>query len=329
MNMKISDLVDCIDDSDILLDLQTSVNSERVRKLVHQCISNKTDMKRDCRTPLRRFGIIAACAALVIVISTTALAAAGVIDFGAFYDSFFRNPKVTGAVTPNVSDKSAGIEIALTNAYTDGLTTHIVLQVTGLTDTEFDRIQFQTDQTPGYTIFGDAGQNYTITDRVLTIPATIYLSGTEAEKTGHVALVITGIALDTLTDNEEVISGNWDLTFDIKLPDADKTNICFTTKVENSDFIDEVTFDIHPATFEVIFTAKDGNQDLDAFAEYFRSIPKPVLTLVDGTTVKFENSGNDMIDSTMGSWWVNTEYFDITELKSITFCGQTYDIVQN
>jgi hypothetical protein len=320
--------MNCIDDDEVYLNVQSSVNSKRVRKLVQQGISGEMYMRRVHRRSMRRFGLAAASVVIVLALSTTALAMAGVLDFGAFYDSFFKNPEVTGAITPDVSDKSVGIGITLTNAYTDGLTTHLTLQLTGLADTKFDSIQFRTDPMTGYTIFNRDG--FTFTDGILTVPASIFLSGTEAEKTGHVALVITGIALYSNAENDSYtvndISGNWDLSFDIKLPDADKTHMTFKARAENSDYIDEITFDIRPATVEIIFTSKGGNQDLDAFTKYFRSYPEPVLTLDDGSVVKFKDSGSSMIDSTMGSWSVNTEYFDISKLKSITFCGQTYDV---
>lgn len=324
MEKKISDLLNNILYDSTRMNVEDSFSVDRIKELTMNKVV--TGCKLTKSKGGARYLMVAAVTMALVVLSGAALAAAGVIDFGAFYDSFFRNPKVTGAVTPGVSDKSDGIGITLTNAYTDGLTMHLVLQVTGLADTEFNSILFQTDSKTGQTLYNRDG--FTFSDGVFTIPATIYLPGTEAEKTGHVALVITRITFDSFTENERVIDGNWDLSFDIKLPDADKTHMNITVKAKNSDYIDEVTFDMRPATFEVIFTAKGGNQDLNAFTEYFNSFPEPVLTLYDGTVVRYENTGNYMIDSTMGSWWVNTEYFDICELKSITFCGQTYDIEQ-
>jgi hypothetical protein len=323
MEKKISDILDGIMNDSVRLDAKDVVSVERIKDLTMRKIDH--DYKQVLRKSSVKYLVATIIAVAFVALSGAALAATGVVDFGAFYDSFFKNAEVTDAITPNISNKSADVGISLTNAYTDGLTTHLALQVTGLADKKFHHIQFRTDPQTGYTVFARDG--FTLSDSIITVPATIFLPGTEAEKTGHVALVITEIALDPYTPDERDIPGNWDLTFDIKLPDADKTHMTFTVPAIDSPYIDEVTFDIRPATFEVTFTAKGGKQDLTALMKYFQSYSKPILTLDDGTVVKVKGGGT-MIDATMGSWWGNTEYFDISKLKSITFCGQTYDVEQ-
>ncbi len=322
MEKKISDILDGIMNDGARLGAKDVVSAERIKELTMEKIGR--DYKQAPKKNGARYLAAAVMAAVLVALSGAALAVTGVIDFGAFYDSFFKNEEVTGAVTPNVSSECGGVGITLTNAYTDGLTTHLALQVTGLADKAFGSIQFRTDPKMGYTVFTQDG--FTLSDGIVAVPASIYLPGTEAEKTGRVALVITEIALDTLTKDERTIPGHWDLTFEIELPDAEETHLTYTVPAVDSPYIDEITFDIRPATFEVIFTAKDGKQELAAFVDYFESYPKPNLILDDGTLVQLKDSGNSMIDSTMGSWWCNTEYFDITRLQSITFCGQTYDV---
>ncbi len=323
MEKKISDILDGIM-NDMRPRTEDAVSAERIKELTMKKIGH--DYKQTFRKSSVKYLIAAVIAVALVTLSGAALAVSGVIDFGAFYDSFFKNSEVTGAVTPNVSSKSGSVGITLTNAYTDGLTTHLALEVTGLVDEAFDCIQFRSDP-KGYFVFTQDG--FTVSDSIINVPATIYLPGTEAEKTGHVAFVITEIVLDPYTPVERTIPGNWDLTFDVELPDSGLTHMTYTVPAVDSAYIDEITFDLRPATFEVIFTAKGGNQELETFVAYFESYPKPILMLDDGTSVKIKDAGNSMIDSTMGSWWCNTEYFDISRLKSITFCGQTYDVEHN
>jgi len=60
-----------------------------------------------------------------------------------------------------------------------------------------------------------------------------------------------------------------------------------------------------------------------AIIEYYLSFGSPFLTLEDGSIVELVYP-NEMFDWLGGSVWYQTDYFDIENLRSITFCGEKY-----
>ena len=56
---------------------------------------------------------------------------------------------------------------------------------------------------------------------------------------------------------------------------------------------------------------------------YYQSFDNPILTLDDGSVIVLERP-ESMFDYYGGSVWCSTNYFNIENLHSITFCGEEY-----
>ena len=72
---------------------------------------------------------IAAVIILCVVLCGVALAAAGVIDFGRFYNSLFNNPDAEGKIEIAQTSESNGLEITLLSAFVDGYTAYYNIEI--------------------------------------------------------------------------------------------------------------------------------------------------------------------------------------------------------
>ncbi|MDR3209323.1 MAG: hypothetical protein LBT36_01670 [Oscillospiraceae bacterium] len=139
MTAKISELLDCVRDTSAAprATVEPEVSEARIRQLTLAKIAlqnkedthlktNLTEQAPRRGSRLRRAALIAAAVAAALIVSATALAAAGVLDLRTLYSSVFDNPEaaeyvVPGAASPGASDgENAAINVNLLDAYTEG-----------------------------------------------------------------------------------------------------------------------------------------------------------------------------------------------------------------
>ena len=151
MELKISNLMDCISDDSIELSAKYAVSSERVKKLTLNKINMRERSENSftgkkqaqhyyCEHPkrththiVRRTVLIAASLVMLLLGSITALAKGGVININEFYNSIFFNPDAKNhiatadALSGTVVDN--GIEITPLGAYIEGHNAYIRLKL--------------------------------------------------------------------------------------------------------------------------------------------------------------------------------------------------------
>jgi hypothetical protein len=369
---------------------------------------------------MRRGVMLAAVITAFAVLTGAAFAAAGKLDLGSFYNSFFDNPEVTTAQVSGKTTVSSGIEVTLESAYSDGDVFHAAFT---LRDTVGDRLRenyrnimfsFNADDLPvfprsDFSGFGhgantvilneDGSLTVVISDSLGLLGPAEYVA---ARETGHITLRINAIGFSVsgigISDTDPVVAidlwldadtiyGEWDISFDFVAPGADAT--ASWTAVAQSDYLGDVTFTVTGAQTVIRWLARNavpynppedelaaydaaiaefeselaanpdyapfgtsertnaitgvtvsaaiypqfGYQErwnaevhkwITAMSELYSSAPAPYLTLKDGTVIALVNGYHGTFDNVGSEFDFYSAHFDIAQLESITFCGETF-----
>lgn len=293
------------------LDARSSIKAKDIQRLVHRSLSGGARTLHARKAPLRRLGLIAASIVLMLSISMTALAATGVIDFGAFYNSLFASDKASPYVASRneISASSNGdLSIEPLAAILDDERLYIQLKITGLSSKTLpDSLYFFNN---GQRL--DIGDGYIISVDDNTVIANIMVFARNIDD-GKIELRFDKIS--AVYDDSGMatsFSGDWDF-----LIPADKL---LKTKILDDVFIGYGTRVLIGATLlkiEVFSDFSKGGIDFDYMAP-----GAAVLNLKDGTTVPLTFSGQ-FTDNRVSAFDYNMEFVNPIDVVSVAFCGVT------
>ena len=124
---------------------------------------------------------------------------------------------------------------------------------------------------------------------------------------------------------ENVVQGPWNMSFVIESELPEKT---VTVIPGSSPYFTGIDVTCSPISTSIWFYSEEATGDgapeiIHAMSAYYRGFGVPYLTLKDGSVIPLEASGS-IFDNAGGSADLESVYFDISKLKSITICGEEY-----
>jgi len=125
---------------------------------------------------------------------------------------------------------------------------------------------------------------------------------------------------------ENVVHGPWNMSFVI---DSEIPKKCLTAVPSASLYFSGIHVTCSPISTTIWLNCPEGFFGdgtlgiLKTMHDYYLSFDVPYLTLTDGSVIQLEASVSSF-DNTGGSAELESVYFDISKLNSITICGEEY-----
>ena len=126
---------------------------------------------------------------------------------------------------------------------------------------------------------------------------------------------------------ENVVHGPCNMSFVIE-SELQKKSLKDT--LTQSPYFDRIEVTCSPISTTVMFYYEEffgddtASEILKEIVDYYKSFTEPYLTLTDGSTIQLELSSSMFDNGGIGSVEFDSVYFDISELNSITVCGEEY-----
>jgi len=324
---------------DELLAYTPSFTAENLDNIKKRCMQNKASKRKSGRHTLLAAAIVVA----IISLSGVALAVSTGFDFGNFYNTLFNNPDVEERFEVSQTAFSNELEVTLLSAVVDRYQAYLTIEIKGTKSISLsDSMSVQNEAlTDGIHSIITGSVVYNEAENKARLALTVLYGNNIAE------LGIASFSADTLYIADNVFRGSWKISYTVEKAMEHRNLIAY---LDDDPILSKLEVTCSPVMCSIRMTAHgaiiDENGDwirqVDGYNEktdseksdiqleyiseimnYVLSFEPPHLTLTDGSIIILEII-NDSFDWLGGSFWNNTNYYDIETIQSITFCGVKY-----